>query len=74
MGASTCNDEFKKWAGRHGYLPIVERDFRAVWDAAWSACLDCVDAELDPRVNLRTRDLIQDAINPSVPYSTSHKP
>lgn len=31
-------EEFEKWAGKHQYLPIVERDFWAVWMAAWKAC------------------------------------
>lgn len=31
-------EEFEKWAGKHQYLPIVERDFFACWQHAWEAC------------------------------------
>jgi hypothetical protein len=40
-------DEFIKWAGNHKYLPIIERDFYAVWCSAWIACLDKVDKEME---------------------------
>lgn len=38
---------FSEWAKDHQYLPIVERDFRAIWDFAWQAALDKVDSELE---------------------------
>ena len=35
---TAANDAFEEWAGKHEYLPIVERDFRACWNTAWGEC------------------------------------